>query len=307
VQASFEAFVGASGLRLRGWGGLGEARPGSPLAAIGYAGDTLLGGIGASYPIIRSRPMNLLALAQLDAFDGTVDTGSGSTRTRASRDAVRSVRAGLDFQALDVFLPTPAAATNTVSFRLHHGLEGLGATRNEDPEAARQGSRFDYRKVSGEASRTQPLFSPWEGAIVSLFVLGAGQWSDQVLPNVEKFLLGGNRLGRGFYAGQVTGDSGIAGSFELQLDTRLDIADPVFGAFTLRPQIYGFIDRGQSFERNQDPNRRVSSWGAGVRLFLDERAQLDIEGVRRQTRQVDATAAEPLSEFALFARLLIRY
>jgi hemolysin activation/secretion protein len=307
AQGSFEAFAGGSGLRLRGYAGMGEARPGSSLAAIGYAGETRLAGLVASYPIIRSRPMNLGAVLQFDAFEGTVDTGSGAQRQRASRDSVRSLRGGFDFQALDDWLGGPAPAANTAGLRLHHGLSGLGATANGDPLAARAESVFDYRKLTFELGRTQPLFSLGEGSVVSLFALGAGQWSDEVLPNVEKFFLGGARLGRGFYAGQVTGDSALAGSLELQLDTRLDIADPVVGAFLLRPQFYGFLDRGQAFQNNDDPNRRVSSWGVGVRVFLDERAQFDVEAVRRVTRNVDGAAAAPLSENAVYWRLLLRY
>lgn len=307
AQGSFETFIGGSGLRLRAYGGLGEARPGSTLAAIGYAGETRLAGLSASYPLIRSRPMNLAASLQLDAFEGTVETGLGQQRQRASRDAVRTLRGGLDFQFLDDALGGPAPAVSIAGVRLHQGLSGLGATRTGDPLAARADSVFDFRKASFEASRAQPLFRLWEGGVVSLFALGAGQWSDQVLPNVEKFFLGGNRLGRGFYAGQVTGDAALAGSLELQLDTRLDIADPVVGAFALRPQLYGFLDRGQSFQNNDDPNRRVSSWGVGVRVFLDERAQFDVEAVRRVTRNVDGAAAVPASENAVYWRLLLRY
>jgi len=307
AQGSFEAFTGGSGLRLRGFAGFGQARPGSQLAAIGYAGETRLAGISASYPLIRSRPMNLGAALAFDAFEGTVDTGQGGSRQRASRDSVRALRGGLDFQALDGFLGGPSLAANAAGLRLHQGLSGLGATADGDLLAARAGSRFDFRKATFELSRSQPLFSPWEGGMVSLFALGAGQWSDQVLPNVEKFFLGGSRLGRGFYAGQVTGDSALAGSLELQLDTRFDIADPVVGAFLLRPQLYAFLDRGQAFQNNDDPNRRVSSWGGGVRLFIDDRAQFDVEAVRRVTRGVDGAAAPPLSENAIYWRLLLRY
>jgi hemolysin activation/secretion protein len=75
-------------------------------------------------------------------------------------------------------------------------------------------------------------------------------------------------------------------------------------------QFYLFYDYGRTWENlTTDPNRRVESWGAGVRLFLTESTQLDFEGVRRIARRVDAAGAavEPLGESAAFFRLLTRF
>jgi hypothetical protein len=42
-----------------------------------------------------------------------------------------------------------------------------------------------FTKLNAEVGRTQALFEPWAGASVSLFGLLAGQWSNDVLPQVE--------------------------------------------------------------------------------------------------------------------------
>jgi hemolysin activation/secretion protein len=67
--------------------------------------------------------------------------------------------------------------------------------------------------------------------MVSIQGLAAGQWTNDILPQAEKFYLGGNRLGRGYYAGQVTGDRAWAVSMELQYNIALELAvPPEFGS-----------------------------------------------------------------------------
>ena len=310
VQGSVEAFVGGSGLRVRVYAGGGQARPGSTLAAIGYEGDTTVGGVAAFYPIIRSRPANLYAVAQFDIFDSTVDTGFGEAQARLSRDGIRTLRAGLDGQALDSLIPFLPAATTVGGFRVSQGLNVFGATDNDNAKASRAGSRFDFTKVSSEVQRTQPLFSPFEGSVISVQALAQGQYSNDVLPTAEKFYLGGARLGRGFYSGQITGDTAFGLALEAQFDVAFEPFDLPWVGWTLRPtpQFYVFRDIGRTWENlDTDRNRRLSSWGLGVRMPLNETLQLDLEGVERTTRQPDGAGTDRLKEHAIFFRTLVRF
>jgi hemolysin activation/secretion protein len=306
LQVTEEVFLGRSGLRLRAYLGGGRAAPGSALAAIGYGGDTRVAGAALFYPVIRSRPLNLNLSGQLDGYDSTVEFRSapGEARTRQSRDAVRALRLGLDGAFQDAWLAAaPAAAATTGLIRFSQGLTTLGASDGDSGLTARLGSAFGFSKVVAEASRLQPLFSPAEGWLLSLFGVVAGQWSDDVLPPAEKFYLGGNRLGRGFYAGQVSGDRAMAGSLEVQLSTVFDLP-----ALRLGAQFYGFRDEGSAWDNGPLAlDRSVGSWGGGVRLQFDERVQLDIEGVRRITRQPDGANTAPLSADAAFVRVLLRF
>lgn len=313
-QLSGEAFVGASGLRVRLYAGTGLSRPGSFLRQIDYEGRTTTAGAQAQYPIIRTRPLNLFAAAQFDYFDSDVEVGG----VRQSLDEVRALRAGFDGSTLDTLLSfAPAPATTTASLRLHRGVSWFGATRASDiPGPGRVQSEFEFTKWSGELSRTQPIWIPADGVMLSLYGLVAGQISDDILPISEKFILGGSRLGRGFYAGQVTGDSAFGASVELQLDVRPQpFAVPGFTAGELvdvqpSAQFYVFYDYGRTWENlPTDPNRRIESYGGGVRIFLTDSTQFDIEAVQRLTRQVDAagSAVSPLSETAGFFRLLTRF
>lgn len=312
-QVSGEAFVGDSGLRLRAYMGAGRARPGSFLAQIGYTGNTQLAGVAASYPVIRSRPFNLFTAAQFDILNSEVLVGDPGQRQ--SLDETRVLRVGMEASALDTLLGfAPGPATTTISLRAHQGVSWFGGSNSQTPLPARVSSDFAFTKFSGELSRTQPLLRLDDRNVVSLFGQVAGQRTNDILPTSEKFLFGGNRLGRGFYAGQVTGDNAFGATAELQLDTRLPPLPFAMGDATtetpLSAQIYLFRDFGKTWENlDTDIDRTVESWGAGVRFFLADQVQLDIEAVRRITRRVDAAGntVPPLADTAGFFRLLTRF
>ncbi|WP_149538146.1 ShlB/FhaC/HecB family hemolysin secretion/activation protein [Siccirubricoccus phaeus] len=309
TQASVDAFLGGSGLRMRLYAGAGETRPSGSLREIGYFGRTTVGGVGLSYPVVRSRPFNLYAVGNFDLFDSEVETGT-SGRTRASRDAIRILRAGLDAQLLESWLPWFPAATTFGSLRLHQGVAGLGATRNGYPLSGRSGAEdFGFRKLTGEVQRTQPLFSPFENSMLSLQVLFAGQYSDDILPQAEKYYLGGSRLGRGYYAGQITGDKAWGLAIELQFDMGFELPiTPALGSNRFAPQFYIFRDIGRTVEnRRDDPNRRLASWGGGVRLLISDAVQFDLEGLHRDVRRPDGAAADALHETSLIFRMLVRF
>ncbi|HEV7456811.1 MAG TPA: ShlB/FhaC/HecB family hemolysin secretion/activation protein [Roseococcus sp.] len=315
-QATTEFFLGGSGLRVRLYAGAGRTTPSGPLAEIGYAGFTTTAGVALSYPVIRSRAANLTVGAQFDIFDNTVDTGAAPA-VRASHDSLRVLRAGFDGNFRDTLLSfAPAAATTQGLVRLHQGIAALGATRAGSlPGPSRRGSDAGFTKISGELTRTQPLLAINENAVFSLQGTLAGQWSDDVLPAAEKYFLGGNRIGRGFYTGQVSGDRAVAIALEAQLDLRLP-------NFTLEftpgqpteirhnAQFYIFYDAGRTYENlPTDPGRRVESFGGGIRTVFNDVFHFDIEAVHRITRRVDAggAAVPPLAATAGYARALMRF
>lgn len=311
TQASVETFIGGSGLRVRVYAGLGNTLPSGQLAQIGYSGETTLAGVIATYPVIRSRPANLWAVAQFDMFDGTTYTGVGtpSGRSLAGRDHIRAARGGFDGQALDTLIPFLPAATNQAGFRAHQGIIEWDATTNDDPRATRIGSEFDFTKWTGEYQRVQPLFAPFDGAMINVQAYVNGQWSTNVLPNAEKYYLGGNRLGRGFYSGQVTGDYGYGYAVELQLDLAYEIpAEPALGNNRGWTQLYVFRDMGWAYQNlDTDADRRLSSWGGGVRTIVADTVQFDVELARRLTTRPDGQFADALRATQLYFRTLIRF
>ena len=304
-QAESDFYVGASGLRVRIYGGYGPTNPSSPLRDIGYHGTTTVAGLGASYPVIRRRQQTLDLTASFDVIESNVDVQGGTIPV--SRDSLRVLRFGSSYALQDTLLGDTRSATNAVSARLSKGLPGLGASASLGNGAASSGEVVSFTKLNAEISRTQTLFEPWAGASVSLLGLLAGQWSNDVLPEVEQFYLGGLRLNPGYYSGEVTGDSALAAYGELRLDDSWEVA--LLGhSFDLGGQLFGFWSWGETWNNSAlQPNRRVASAGGGIRLMLTRFTEFDLVGVSRFVLNPSGAGVLPLQSDALYWRVIARF
>lgn len=305
-QASVEAFAGASGLKIKLYGGAGSVTPSGFLKTLGYDGFTTVAGAQASYPLIRARNQTLNIIANFDMLDSIITTTAGGVRSAASKDSLRVARVGADYAMRDIWVGDERPAINTVILRLSRGISGLGATHNT-ATPARLGEQVGFTKVAGELSRNQTLFEPWSGATVSFLGLFAGQGSGDILPPAEKFYLGGNRYTRGYYVGQVSGDSAVALTAELQLTTSTEVT--LFGkGYDIGQQYYIFYDYGRAWQNlRTDPDKETKSFGMGARVQLTRQIEVDVEGVRRISRNVDGANASLLKEYAVYWRVLTRF
>ena len=306
-QVSEEFFVGSSGLKVKIYAGYGQVNPTGQLGQSGYQGTTTVFGTQLTYPVIRTRQQTLNVYAAFDGLESRIDTGTPPTR--ASFDSLRVLRAGADYVRSDNWLGAERPALNTASIRVSQGLQILGAsTTGTSAIAPRQHERTDFTKINFEFSRTQTLFSPWEGATVALMALVTGQWSSDILPPAEQFYLGGNRFTRGYYAGQVPGDKALAATAELQLNTS-------FSAPFLRDdgdvptQLYVFYDWGETWQnQSADLAVRVASAGGGARVQVTRYAELDVEALGRfnvyPTGGQGNTGVSALNGFGLYWRVL---
>lgn len=277
-QAAVEFLPGTTGLRVRLYGGAGNTLPCCDLRAIGYDGNTTVFGGEVSYPLIKARSQTLSLVGAFDATESQV------TSQRTTYDSTRVLRAGADYALQDSVLGDGRPAVNLVSARLSQGISGpwLGASRNGDLDAGRTGERFGFTKLSGEVSREQTLFAPWNGATVSLLELVNGQVGNSPLPPAEEFYLGGANFTRGFYSGEVAGDNAMAVTSELRLNTGFDTT--LFGhAFNVGSQFYGFYDWGQTWQNLATDKHSIvlRSVGGGVRLTVTRNVEIDVEGVAR--------------------------
>jgi hemolysin activation/secretion protein len=310
-QAAEEFFAGDSGLRVRLYGGAGDATPSGFLRAIGFEGSTTTFGAAAIYPLIRSRQQTLNIGGYLDAIQDEIWTNSGEegAKLRASRDSLRVFRVGANYAIQDLLAGPDRSAINTASVRVSQGLPGLGGTGNGNPTPSRPGERVDFTKLDAQISRTQTLFQAWKDASVALELLAGGQITNKELPSVEKFFLGGSQFTRGFYSGQVTGDQALYWTLELQLNTGFDLT--VFQRpLNIAAQFYIFYDRGEAWQLlSSEPNVRLSSEGIGVRLNLTRYTELDLEGDIRNTRLPEGTSTtvKPLKAEAFYWRVLARF
>lgn len=308
-QISEQVFLGGSGLRLRVYGGSGRVTPEGVLAAEGYLGSTDVFGARLSYPLIRARQQSLELYTSFDGIDSEVSTAAGGVRSRASYDALRVLRAGLEYARTDLLAGNSRGALNTASFSFSHGLPILGAAQDGATAAPRIGERTDFFKFDFRLSRTQTLFQPWRNASVALMGLVTGQWTSDILPPAEEFYLGGFEYTRGYYAGQVSGDKGLATTAELQLNTPIDL-DRVGLTEDVEAQFFAFYDWGETWQN--DPAGlavHVSSAGGGVRLSVTRFVEVDLVGLHRFNVYPTGTGAaiSALPGSAFYWRVLGRF
>ncbi len=307
-QASTEVFAGSSGLKVRVYAGAGNTTPSGFLRNNGYNGDTTVAGLQVSYPLIRARQQTLNLVGNFDLLDSliTASTPSGGLNSQTSKDSLRVLRAGVDYARQDLWAGDTRPAVNGVTVRVSQGLSGLGASF-DTANPARAGEQLNFTKVTAEVTRDQTLFTPWSGASVSLFGLATGQGSGSVLPPAEEFFLGGNRYTRGFYVGEVSGDSGLALTGELRLTTGTDVT--MFGhQIDIGTQYYLFYDWGEVWQNQKtDPNNALRSMGFGARISLTRAFELDLEAVRRFTLHPDGINAFKLQADAVYAGVLVRF
>ncbi len=313
-QIAEEAFVGGSGLKVRVYAGQGEAIPSgggtNGLAEENYHGFTqVIGGV-LSYPVIRSRQQTLNVYTSMDALESNVRTGPltpGASLTISSFDALRVLRIGEDYAMSDLWLGAPRPANNVVSVRLSQGLRILGAeTNGTSPTAARQNERSDFFKVNFQLSRTQTLFTPFEGSSVALMGLLAGQWSENILPPAEQFYLGGTQYTRGYYSGQIPGDKALVATAELQFNTGTNLSMWGLSA-DVGTQFYLFYDWGETWQNQaSDFATRVNSAGGGVRMQVTRYAEVDFEALGRFNRFPSGSGANvaALNGIGLYWHLL---
>ncbi len=315
-QFSESFFAGTSGLRIGIYFGAGRAIPSGTLREVGYRAHLDVFGLYASYPLWLERGQSLELKARFDGTDNIVYTASGfsGAGTPASTDSVRALRIELDEAVSDDVLGAARPALTTATLEASRGLRLFGASANGRSNAGRLGERFDFWKIDLSLDRTQTLFNPWRNASVALEGTFGGQYSPDILPSSETFYLGGNHIAQGYYSGQVTGDDALYASAELQLNTPLNLR--LLGRhFFIGSQFYTFYDWGQVWQNEprtlgQKPNdKRLASFGGGVRLRLTRRIEFDIAAVHRLVTQLQppASGVPPLRETAVYWGVLARY
>ena len=312
-QVTSEAFLGSSGLRGRIYGGYGEANPSGFLRDAQYHGTTTVFGGSLTYPLIRSRQQTLNLSGYFDAIETQVfQVASTATGIQRGFDSLRVLRLGTDYARQDLLAGDERPAISTINVRLSQGLPSLGATRSAALDATRPGERVDFSKFVIDLSRVQTLFQLGPDSSIALKGRVIGQYSDQILPPAEKFYLGGPEFTRGFYSGEVTGDSAFVWQAELQYNKSYDL-NLFDRTFNLAGQFYAFYDRGEAWQNQspqvETPYTRLSSMGLGLRLNVTKYTEFNIEGVHRNTRLVEGTAGavSPLKADAVFWRVITRF
>ena len=220
---------------------------------------------GVSRPLRQDSKLTLTANATFEADDLTIDRDGLAIR----EDRLRIIDAGLRAS-------WQGEAAYSMNLRLRKGLNGMGAgLQAEDlPDDPR---RFDFLITLLQGSASRRFAEHWSARLD-----GFSQYSPQVLPDTERFKIGGDRLGRGFEVAEIAGDRGIGGKFEL----RRDLANTE--SFIGRLSAYGFYDFGAAWKNDMPGRESAATAGSGIAIsggaltgYLEVAAPLtgpDIEG-----------------------------
>ncbi|MEP7243430.1 MAG: ShlB/FhaC/HecB family hemolysin secretion/activation protein [Gammaproteobacteria bacterium] len=233
--------VGATGVR---------SRPGiaANLAATDLKTESVSGLVQVSYPLLRSRSLNLQVRGALTSFDGQSEFSLGDV----SDDRLRALRAGLSLDITDRW-----RGITILDAEYSQGLNGLGAREAGTAESplSRLSGRPDFSKLTLYAARLQSLGGRW-----SALLAVSAQRAFTTLLAPELFAFGGELMGRGYDAAELAGDSGESAKVELRYFATLS----QWGALTP----YAFFDAGRVQRRdpiNESEHERASSLGAGLR------------------------------------------
>jgi hemolysin activation/secretion protein len=113
----------------------------------------------------------------------------------------------------------------------------------------------------------------------------SGQQSAYVLPDGERYKIGGERLGRGFEVTEMAGDQGLGAKAELRREMS------GVGALLGKTSLYGFYDFAAAWKQDQPGRESAATAGIGFAVeywrlsgFLEVAKPLthaDVEGDRR--------------------------
>ncbi|MCP5405515.1 MAG: ShlB/FhaC/HecB family hemolysin secretion/activation protein [Pseudomonadaceae bacterium] len=256
----------------------GLSRPQYTLALLDIESRATGGSLKLNQRLTRSRAKTLDIYGLLDIQEAESTTLGNLLNT----DHSRTLRVGTTLTTLD-----DLQGLTTTNIEVSKGLNLFNATKAYDLGASRlRGRATDFTKLNANLTRLQRLNENW-----NLLLAGSGQFSTHALLAGEEFGVGGETFGRGYDAGEIIGEQGLAARSELQLT--FHPAWPWLQAY----QLFGFYDYGMVWNKDRDPlesdnARTLSSVGYGVRLTFTPELSAELMVAKPMTRIVQTTGGK---------------
>lgn len=257
-RLSYEAPVGTDGARVGASGFYSEVWPGDIRHLYNDNTKTQSFEFHGSIAPLQSQLSSL-----------TLTAGIGFSNVREQdvfgpiyNDHIRTLNLTADYRLKDGF-----GGNNYLTVGLRQGLDIMGASHRDDDLLSHDGASGKFSALNFWYTRYQTLNDAF-----SVKLSGAGQWASGPLFTSQQFYLGGIAFGRGYGSAEISGDNGIAGSFELRFDHKLNYR--YWSGF----QLYSFVDAGAAWNAGYNMNEGLSltSAGGGVRFFLFDDWQADV-------------------------------
>jgi len=262
ARIGYSIAVGGDGVRL----GLAYAESrysvGGDFSALDAYGRAGVWSATASYPLVRSRAVNLHLEGSLDQkllqdhfgiFDSTTDKSNRVIGLGVNGD-LRNDWAGLN-------------STTTFSLRVERGQLDIASptARMIDDWSARTNGA--YQRLSYGVTQYQ-----WLSANTMLMLSVNGQEASKNLDSAEKMSLGGPFAVRAYPSGEASGDEGYVATAEIRHVLNQQLLP---GQLTLS----GFVDHGMVRTNARpfidgDNQRRLSAAGIGVAFAMQDRLEL---------------------------------
>lgn len=314
VQLSHDFRVGSEGLRLGGQLTWSTVNPSVGLAGIDVDSETWFASLYATYPLVRTRRMSLLAGAGFDYIDQDVSlNGFGLTRDRVrmayARLAGDVIDAGSVLRA-DGFSPYEPQFRLTYGIEVRQGLDIMSASPDCRPNlfACLFGGVVPPSRIEADPT---PLLARLNAGIeyrpdplLTFSLQNQAQISGDPLPAFEELAAGSFSIGRGYDPGAVLGDSGVLSSFEIRYGS---LAPADINGWALQPYVFSDV----AFVWNEDPSRkptnpdRLWSMGGGLRVAWGPGLQSDfVIAVPLERPDLAPTKGDVRFLFSLTARLL---
>jgi hemolysin activation/secretion protein len=257
-RISYDTPVGIDGAKVGGSALYSEARPGDWRRLYNDLTRTEIFEVHGSIVPVQSLRQTLT----LTAAAGFTEASESDVFGPAYKDHIRTVSLTSDYRLQDAF-----GGTNYATMTYRQGLDILGASRFGDDFASRDGASPNFSVLNFYYTRYQTLNDAWSAKLSM-----ASQTASGPLYSSQQFYLGGAAFGRGYGAAELSGDNGLAGSFELRFDQRPN------WSYLTRYEFYGFVDAGAVWNDGfrLGDGLALTSAGGGVRFFFTEDLQADI-------------------------------
>lgn len=275
---------GASGANLSVHASRASTEPGSDLSTLDIKGASHIAGADISYPIIRQRAMTL----NVDAGFEWKDMRTKIVGEELYDDRLRVARIGGSLNFTDGF-----SGYNLIDLHYSRGLDIMGVRESGSENLSREDGRSDFGKIEILAGRVQALPADFE-----IFALFNGQYAYNTLLSSEEFGFGGGQVGRGFDPSEITGDHGVAASFEVRRAMHVTMFDK---PFAIQPYLFYDFGKVWNIDEGAKDNISAASAGAGVRVSLGNDWNADLNIAKPLTKSADK---EPKYQNDLGGRVL---
>jgi hemolysin activation/secretion protein len=257
-RLSYDTPVGTDGTRFGGSALFSEVHPGDDRRLVNDNTRTESFELHGSIIPIQTQRSTLT----LTAAAGFSDVREGDVFGPIYNDKIRTVTLTSDYKLQDNF-----GGTNYATMTFRQGLDIWGASQSGDDFVSRFGAAPNFSVLNFYFTRYQTLNDAFSARISM-----ASQTASGPLYTSQQFYLGGAAFGRGYGAAEISGDNGLAGSFELRFDKHLN------WRYLSGYQLYAFTDAGAVWNDGYrlGDGLALTSAGAGVRFFLWDNLQADI-------------------------------